>query len=529
MTALSDPTVWVGLITLITLEVVLGIDNLLFIAVLAEKLPPEQRDAARRIGLSLALGMRLVLLTTISWMVTLTEPLVSVLSYPFSGRDLILIGGGLFLVLKATVELDERLEGRIHAGPAKRVYAGFWMVITQIVILDAVFSLDAVITAVGMVDELWVMMTAVIIAMAIMIVASRPLTTFVGKHPTLVILCLGFLLMIGFSLVADGFGYHIPKGYLYAAIGFSVLVEVFNQVARRNTERQQAKTPLRERTADAILRLMGARAEDNQVTAPVLLQQQPDKERPIKEEPEAEQVFGKEERFMITGVLSLADRTVRQIMTPRVDISWVNTLSSPDRIRAQVRAAPHATFPVCHGELDDVLGVLSAAEIFSILESGGDMSARAALHAPVKVSVDLDAVQVVEGLRASRGRLVFATAGDGSIEGLVTPLDVLEAIAGDFPDADELPDILPQGDGWIVKGSVDLYQLARTFGIPDFQRGRDENWTTLAGLLVAQHHNIPAVGESFQINGLGFEVLAATHTRVEQVRIWRLPPESARG
>jgi len=531
--ALSDPTVWVGLITLISLEIVLGIDNLLFIAVLAEKLPPEQRDAARRIGLTLALGMRLVLLTTISWMVTLTEPLLTILSYPFSGRDLILIGGGLFLVLKATVELDERLEGRIHTGPARQVYAGFWMVITQIVILDAVFSLDAVITAVGMVDELWVMMTAVIIAMAVMIMASRPLTVFVGKHPTLVILCLGFLLMIGFSLVADGFGYHIPKGYLYAAIGFSVLVEAFNQIARRNTERQQAKIPFRERTADAILRLMGARAEarseESPVTVPAVPLKSPDDGQRDEEKPNEEQVFREEERFMITGVLSLADRSVKRIMTPRIDITWVNALATPDRIRAQVRTTTHATFPVCQGDLDDVIGVLSATEIFSVLESGGDLAARAALHPPVKVSGDLDAIQVVEGLRASRGRLVFAIAGDGSIEGLVTPLDVLEAIAGDFPDADELPDILPQGDGWIVKGSVDLYQLARTFGVPDFPQGADESWTTLAGLLVAQTDNIPAVGDVFQINGLGFEVLVATYTRVEQVRIWRLPPESARG
>jgi CBS domain containing-hemolysin-like protein len=517
--AFSDPALWVGLLTLITLEVVLGIDNLLFIAVLAEKLPLDQRDAARRVGLALALIMRLVLLTAMSWMVTLTQPIGTLLSYPFSGRDLILIGGGLFLVFKATVELDERLEGRIHAGPAKRVYAGFWMVIAQIVILDAVFSLDAVITAVGMVDELWVMMTAVVIAMAIMMAASRPLTAFVGKHPTLVILCLGFLLMIGFSLIADGFGFDIPKGYLYAAIGFSVLVETFNQVARRNTERQQARTPLRERTADAILRLMGARTEEEPVTAP----------EATAESEEEEQVFREEERFMITGVLSLADRTVKRIMTPRIDITWINTLAPPDRIRAQVRNAPHATFPVCQGDLDDVLGVLSAAEIFSILESGGDLAARAALHPPVKVPSDLDAIQVVEGLRSSRGRLVFATAGDGSIEGLVTPLDVLEAIAGEFPDADEVPDILPQGDGWIVKGSVDLYQLAHTFAIPDFPRGEDETWTTLAGLLVAQNDSIPAIGDSFQINGLGFEVLAATYTRVEQVRIWRLPPESARG
>ena len=216
----------------------LGIDNLLFIAVLAEKLPPHQRELARKLGLSLALVMRLLLLSSISWLVSLVEPIFSLAFFEFSGRDLILIGGGLFLVFKATMELDERLEGSTHETTTSKTYAGFWMVISQIVVLDAVFSLDAVITAVGMVNELWVMMTAVIIAMGVMIAASRPLTIFVNRHPSLVILCLGFLLMIGFSLIVDGFGVHIPKGYLYGAIGFSILIEFFNQIARRKTERR---------------------------------------------------------------------------------------------------------------------------------------------------------------------------------------------------------------------------------------------------------------------------------------------------
>lgn len=524
LAVLSDPAIWVGLITLVTLEVVLGIDNLLFIAVLAEKLPPEQRDAARRIGLSLALIMRLILLTTISWLVTLTEPLVSVAGFDFSGRDLILIGGGLFLVFKATVELDERLEGRVALVSRSTAYASFWMVISQIVVLDAVFSLDAVITAVGMVDELWVMMTAVVIAMGIMIAASRPLTAFVAKHPTLVVLCLGFLLMIGLSLISDGFGFQIPKGYLYAAIGFSVLIEAFNQIARRNAEKHEAKLPLRERTADAILRLMGG------IPAPVAAAPATAgvPAAPPEALPEAP-VFREEERFMISGVLSLAERTVKRIMTPRVEISWVDSSGPADAIRDQLRATPHAMFPVCRGQLDDLVGVLTATEIFSILGAGGDLALEAARHPPVRVSSDLDAIQVVAALRASRGRFVFATAGDGSIEGLVTPLDVLEAIAGDFPDADESPDIEAQGDAWLAKGSTDLLHLAHTLGVPDLNAPADDTYTTLAGLLLSQNDNIPAVGEAFEMNGLGFEVVSATRTRVEKVRIWRLPPESARG
>ena len=509
--ALSDPTIWVGLLTLVVLEIVLGIDNLLFIAVLAEKLPPHLRDLARQLGLGLALIMRLLLLTLISWMVTLVEPVLTLAGMTFSGRDLILIGGGLFLVFKATMELDERLEGTTHLASTSKVYAGFGVVVSQIVVLDAVFSLDAVITAVGMVDELWVMMTAVVIAMAVMIAASKPLTLFVNRHPSLVILCLGFLLMIGFSLISDGFGLHIPKGYLYGAIGFSIVIEMFNQIGRRKTERREARIPLRERTAEAILRMLGSR---------------PITETPLPEpglpEPLAEpDPFLAEERYMISGVLSLADRSVRRIMTPKVDISFINVEWSPTQIREHLRASPHSLFPVCRGDLDELYGVMQVTELFTALERGDDLVTCARQHAPRYVSDKLDAIGVLDALRASGGRLVFVVDDSQRILGLVTPLDVLEAIAGDFPDADETADILPDGSGWIAKGTADLYQVSQTLGATHLVKADDE-YLTLAGLLLAQSDNIPSVGDNFVYGDLQFEVLEASPYKVEQVRIQRL-------
>ena len=197
MEFLLDPGIWVGLLTLIVLEIVLGIDNLVFIAILADKLPPEQRDKARIIGLSLALLMRLGLLFAIAWLVTLTKPLITVFDWTFSGRDLILLFGGLFLLYKAVSELHERMEGKpeVHV-TTNVVYASFTAVVAQIVVLDAVFSLDSVITAIGMVDNIYVMMIAMIVAMVVMLVASKPLTSFVNRHPTVIILCLSFLLRV---------------------------------------------------------------------------------------------------------------------------------------------------------------------------------------------------------------------------------------------------------------------------------------------------------------------------------------------
>lgn len=217
----------IALVTLTVLEVVLGIDNVIFISILAGKLPAADQERARRMGLLAAMGMRIVLLMSIAWIVRLTQPLFTVLERSISGRDLILIVGGLFLLFKATREIHEKLEGQ-EGHLSARVAPTFAAVITQIMLLDIVFSLDSVITAVGMADDLSVMVAAVIIAVAIMMFAARPVSAFVDQHPTVKVLALSFLLLIGFSLVAEGFGAHIPKGYVYFAMGFSVFVEMLN-------------------------------------------------------------------------------------------------------------------------------------------------------------------------------------------------------------------------------------------------------------------------------------------------------------
>lgn len=232
---LTDPEIWIALVTLTSLEVVLGIDNIIFISILAAKLPVEQQAKARQVGLSLAMLVRIGLLFSLAWIIRLTAPLFSVLGAEISGRDLILLTGGLFLLGKATYEIHEKLEGEEGHASAK-VKASFTSVITQILLLDMVFSLDSVITAVGMVDVLAVMVTAVVIAVVIMLWAAGSISDFVERHPTIKMLALSFLLLIGFSLVAEGLELHIPKGYIYFAMGFSVLVEMLNLRLRHKAE-----------------------------------------------------------------------------------------------------------------------------------------------------------------------------------------------------------------------------------------------------------------------------------------------------
>ena len=505
MEFLLDPGIWIGLLTLIVLEIVLGIDNLVFIAILAEKLPPEQRDKARVLGLSLALIMRLGLLFAISWLVTLTKPLITVFDWTFSGRDLILLFGGLFLLYKAVSELHERMEGKPEVKVTTNVvYASFTAVVAQIVVLDAVFSLDSVITAIGMVDNIYVMMAAMIVAMAVMLLASKPLTNFVNRHPTVIILCLSFLLLIGISLIAEGFGFHIPKGYIYSGIGVAIVIEAFNQFTQRNTTKHESKIPLRHRTADSILKLMGGKMETVTNSAQHF---------------EAQEAFADEERYMIGGVLTLAERSVASIMTPRNQISWVNIDDAPERIREQVLSVPHSLFPVCRGSLDKVLSVVRAKELLDVLDDEEQLKALIKRHRPIYIFEKMKVIDAINTLRTSKGSLVLVSDEFGNVLGLISPLDVFEAIAGEFPDADEQLDLVKIDEHtWKASGMLDVYQLELELGMIDLV-DEDAGYISVAGLILDKTHGEVVLGTQLEYHGVHFEVTELDENRIKSVLI----------
>jgi predicted tellurium resistance membrane protein TerC len=413
---ISDPTIWVGLLTLVVLEIVLGVDNLIFIAILADKLPPQQRDRARIVGLSLALVMRLGLLASITWVMSLTTPILSFWRLEISWRDVILIGGGVFLLIKATTEIHDRLEGGHKHGKSVG-HAAFWPIIAQIVILDIVFSLDSVITAVGMVDELPVMMAAVIIAVGAMLFASKPLTRFITARPSLIILCLGFLLMIGLVLVVDGFGFHIPKGYVYAAIGFSVLIEILNQLAARG-RRQAASSGMtsRQQISDAVLRFLGG--------VPL----------PAYAVPEGK-VFGPDERQMVGGVLTLGEREVRTIMTPR---DAVHSLDLKEKdILGKLRASPHREMPVLDGSADKVIGIVRKEDVLALCVEGKPVDVKSILRPARTVLLRHTVLATLNRFKRTTTELAIVVDEQERFQGIVTRTDLLEAIAGEFPDEGE--------------------------------------------------------------------------------------------
>jgi len=515
---IADPTAWLGLLTLIVLELVLGIDNLVFIAILADKLPPEQRDRARVLGLSLALIMRLGLLASISWMVTLTEPLFEVFGKSFSGRDLIMLFGGVFLLFKATMELHERLEGQVAQRSGSTTYALFWPIVAQIVVLDAVFSLDAVITAVGMVDELSIMMIAVVFSIAIMIIASKPLTAFVNAHPTVIMLCLGFLMMIGFSLTADGLGFHIPKGYLYAAIGFSILIEVFNQIARARRKRSvKGDLPRRERTAHAVLRLLGGRkpnAEEVGDEIADMLDGDADS---------GEVVFDRRERVMISGVLQLAQRPVRSVMTVRNDVDVIDLEETPEGIRQRLLSSTYSRLPLIRGgRIDEPLGFVHKKEMLNAWLSGLEPNVEHLARPTLNLLESFSILNALEQMRAQSTHIAFVINEFGDFAGILTMTDILESIAGELPDASEIegPDLVEEGDGVLVNAAMNLSHLRERVG---FKARATDDYQTLAGLVMSLLDRLPVIGDELQWQGWHMKVVQVQERRVTRVLLRQTP------
>lgn len=512
---LAEPTTWIGFATLLVLEVVLGIDNLVFVAILANKVKPSLRDKARLTGLSLAVVIRIVMLGFMAKIMTLTHPWFAIGSFAVSGKDLIMLLGGLFLLYKATTELHERLEGhnQFHVAETNKKHAAFTSVVVQILVLDAVFSIDSVITAVAMVEHIVVAMGAVIVAMGAMIWASKPLTEFVDKHPTVVMLCLGFLLMIGFSLIAEAFHFHIPKGYLYAAIGFSILIEVFNQVSQRNSKRNDyISHSWRQRTAENVLGMMGIREA-------VLAK--------AGDAAEDDSHFEENEKSMIRSVLTLAERPILGVMIPRRDIERLDISQSREEQYAQLQNTPYSRLLVVgKAGVDEPLGYINKKDLLAQLLDGGEVNIQAALRQPLILPDSTTALSAIELFRQNSADYALVVDEFGAILGMATMKDMLEAIAGEFPEEYEREELEELDAGStdaaiIVDGSLEYVELAQQIDLPPHDE--DADYHTVAGLIMEELQSIPNVGDYIDFHHWRFEVVEKDGQRIERVRITRLP------
>ncbi len=439
---IADPSIWAGLITLIVIELVLGIDNLVFIAILAEKLPPKQRDRARVTGLLLAMLMRLLLLASISWLVTLTQPLFSFRSFTFSARDLIMLFGGFFLLFKATMELNERLEGKDSNNPTQRKGAKFW------------------------------------------------------------------------GVVAEGFGFVIPKGYLYAAIGFSVMIEALNQLAIFNRRRfLSANQTLRQRTTEAVMRLLSGQKEDAELdaeTASMLVDHG------------NQQIFNPQERRMIERVLNLNQRTVSSIMTSRHDIEHIDLNAPEEEIRQLLERNQHTRLVVTDGDdAEDLLGVVHVIDLLQQSLRGEPLNLRVLIRQPLVFPETLPLLPALEQFRNARTHFAFVVDEFGSVEGIVTLSDVTETIAGNLPneveEIDARHDIQKNADGsWTANGHMPLEDLVQYVPLPLDEK---REYHTIAGLLMEYLQRIPKPGEEVQVGDYLLKTLQVESHRVQKVQI----------
>ncbi|MDO5686863.1 MAG: TerC family protein [Neisseria sp.] len=516
---LLDATTWIGFLTLLILEVVLGIDNLVFVAILANKVKPHLRDRTRIVGLGLAIVIRVVMLALVSYIMTLNTPLFSFNDFAVSGKDLVMLGGGLFLLYKATTELHDRLEGQVHYTQSglSHVYTSMGVVVMQILVLDAVFSLDSVITAVHMVDHVTVAMAAVVVAMGVMIWASKPLTDFVEKHPTVVMLCLGFLLMIGFSLIAEGFHFQIPKGYLYAAIGFSILIEVFNQVSQKNRkEHAFSGSTWRRRTADSVLGMMGIREA---VVA---------KASRHGESVDDGSVFEDNEKNMIRSVLTLAERAVPAVMTPRRDIERLDISQSLDAQKEQLQTTPYSRLVVIgKAGIEEPLGFVAKKDLLTQLLNTGSLNINAALRQPLILPESATVLNALELFRAHSADLALVVDEFGAVLGMVTMKDMMETIAGEFPEEferEDAPTIQENADQTLtVDGSLEYDELAQQIPLPPLDE--DADFHTVGGLMMEEMQEIPNVGDFVDYAGWRFTVEEKDGQRIDRVKIALVPEE----
>ncbi len=508
----SSPSAWVGLLTLAAIEIVLGIDNLLFIAVLSQRLPPKERSKACYIGIGGALVIRLILLTLAAYIAAITTPLFTLFGYDFTVRDLVMLGGGLFLIYKSTVDLHQKLEGSLEdeAVIASSGAHSLAVVAIQIMVLDAVFSVDAIVTSVGMTDHVFIMMAAVIISMGVMVLASGIVTDIVSRHPTLVILCLGFVILIGFSLILEALGIEVPKGYLYAAIGFSVIIEIFNEIARRNVLHLGSTRSMqsRELAANLVLRLLGSRQSEVPTLKEAIVQNT------------GAGVFNQSEKDMVARVLGMSSIPVKAVMCARNDLECVMTDAPAEEILETASRMTHSRLIAClRDRRDQPEGYISRADILALgVERKVSQGALTELvKQPLYFPETVNILKALEEFRNAKKYIGFVFDEFGNFEGIVTLHDIMEEISGDLPDQAEIPEVVRVSPGsYRIDGEAVLQDVARVTG---FKVPPSEHYTTMAGFILDYLQRVPEVGEKLSFGTWRLEILKADETSIEAVKL----------
>ncbi len=483
MEGFLNPGIWLGFLALVALELVLAVGHVAYAVKLTESLAPQARARVQALGLLSALLARIVLLVSVVWLAQFTAPLLIVGAFDPSPKNAIFIAGGLYLLFRATLAIYERTEAALSSSQDERPPIRPGTVVLQIALLSTGFTIDMTTVAIGLVESLAVMIGAAVVACLLSLVLQARLIRWVSAYPAVTLFCFGFLLILGFSMLIRGFGVQLPGTFLVLVLVFLVLVAWFLHAAYPRAAVAQSRLPIRERTVQAVARLLG---KDHPISPATGLMP--------STEPTVDRAFEIEERNMVSGVLTLAERSVHSIMTPRTEISWVNLDDDPENIKMQLEEEPHSYFPVCRGSLDEVVGIGRAKRMVADILTHGHIRQKR-LREPIIIHDTITISRLLDTLKRSKGQLVLVADEFGTLQGLVTPIDVFEAIAGEFPDEDETPDIVSDGDNrWRMDGATDLHQLEQVLDTTGFVN-EDDDYTTLAGYLLNYFGQLPKLGD----------------------------------
>lgn len=514
MLSILDPSIWAGLLTLIVLEIVLNIDNLVFIAIIVDKLPPKKRDSAIFIGLSLALIMRLTLLIFMSWIVTFNHPIFKLGKFIFSIHDLILLIGGIFLVYKATVELHKRLENsQILNRTTRHNYSVFWLVIIQIVVLDTLFSLDAAITAVGMVNNLPIMVLAVIIAMLIMLVSSKTLTYFINKHPKIVIICLSFLLMIGLSLIIESFGFHISKTYLYASIGFAIIIELLNQITKRNVIKNQHFIDINNKPYKKNHNFI----KNKQNIKKESLSQQIYKIKIIIYRYFAPKHYEKKAFFSNNSNMEfLLNLTCDKIMIKRQNIFWIDFNLSQIEINNQILINKYNSVLICYKELDNIVGILQSKDLLINIKNHKKILDLARNSPQIMIPINFSIWQLLNICYLTKKCFFIVTNKQCNIQGIITTTNIIELISNKMNNQNNMPNIIAIHNGWLVDGNIHLNVLQKSI---NYYFNLDHVELSLSDFIIKYLKRYPKMGDIIDIELLRFKIIMILNNNINCVQI----------
>jgi len=483
MEGLLNPVIGFGFLALVALELVFAVGHVAYAVKLSESLAPQARARAQALGLLSALLVRVALLVSVVWLIQFTTPFLTLGAFGLSLKDVILIAGGFYLLLRATLAIYVRAEAALLSGQDERQLSRPGIVVLQIALLSIGFTVDMAAVAIGLVESLVVMIGAAVVASMLSLVLQARLIRWVSAYPAVTLLCFGFMLILGFSMVIRGFGIVLPGSLLLWVLAFLILVAWFLHGAYPRAAVAQSRLPIRERTVQAVARLLGKDHTPSPVTGFT-----------PSAESTTDRSFEVEERNMVSGVLTLAERSVHSIMTPRTEISWVNLDHDPDSIKMQLEEEPHSYFPVCRGSLDEVVGIGRAKRMVADILTHGHIRQKR-LREPIIIHDTITISRLLDTLKRAKGQLVLVADEFGTLQGLVTPIDVFEAIAGEFPDEDETPDIVSDGENrWRMDGATDLHHLEQVLDTTGFVN-EDDDYTTLAGYLLNYFGQLPKLGD----------------------------------